>query len=311
MKILFLGTPHFAIPSLAALCARGWVSAVVTQPPRVAGRGWALTPSPVAAWAREHGLRLWEPERLSSLKDLILSESWDIAVVVAYGKLLPAWLLEHPTHGCLNVHASLLPRWRGAAPIQLSMMMGDSHAGISIMRMEAGLDEGPYWAQRSYFLHENSLFPEVHEALAHLGQEALCHVLEQKAFLTEPTPQSEVMVTYAPKLSAQDSHYLPSFLGLALKRRMHALYPKPGVRASLLGMPLRLLQAGTLSLEPPSAAPGTLLHVDDAGLWVAVPDGRLAITELQYASQAPKSVAQLRVGWPKCLPLGACLRPPE
>lgn len=311
MKIVFCGTPAFALPALQALAARGWVSAVVTQPGKPKGRGLEVQSSEIALWAKANGLKVLEPERLRSIKDELLALDMDMLVVAAYGKLIPPWLLAHPREGCINIHASLLPRWRGASPIHRSLIEGDTHAGISIMQMEQGLDTGGYWLQKHVEITPNTTMVTLHDTLAELGSMALCEVIEKQLHRMPPTPQDETLVTHAVKIVAEDFAYNPHYTSLEIHRRLQAFYPKPGLRAMIGGHALRLIWSGARRYDVHDYLPGTLLSIDDEGLWIATLDGSLAITELQLASQPARSVASIRQGWPKALALGQVLQPPQ
>ena len=308
MKIVFCGTPDFALPALKALTQRGWIQAVVTQPGRPKGRGLKVQSSDVALWAKAQDITVFEPELLRSIKDDLLAMDIDVLVVAAYGKLIPSWLLEHPKQGCINIHASLLPRWRGAAPIHRALISGDTHAGISIMQMEEGLDTGGYWMQKQIEITSETTIASLHAALAQIGSDALCEVLDLGLHLNPPQPQEAKYVTYAAKITADDCAYQPHYTLLEIKRRLQAFYPKPGLRALLGSTALRLIESGESQLHAHNHLPGTLFALNDAGLWLATPDGSLAITELQLASQPVRRVQDMRRGWPNSLALGQQLK---
>lgn len=310
MNIVFCGTPDFALPALKALVDRGWVKAVVTQPGRPKGRGMKVSPSEVAVWAKSQGIWLFEPEKLSLIKQELLAIDIDILVVAAYGKMIPDWLLQHPLQGCVNIHASLLPRWRGAAPIHRALLAGDVEVGVSIMKMEKGLDTGGYWAQKSVLVTPDTKILPLQQTLAQLGSDALCEVLEKGLHCLPAKLQDETLVTYAEKVTAEDFSYQSTFTTLDIKRRLQAFYPKPGLRAVIGEDALRLIWSDDHAVYQHDHQPGTLLSLDERGLWIATVDGSLAITEIQLASQTARTVESMRFGWPKALALGRQLQSP-
>lgn len=309
MNVLFFGTPEFAIPSLDRLHQHHHVLGVISQPDRPRGRGWVIQASAVSQHAQALGLRVFTPERWSELT-WIQQTPLDAIVVAAYGRLLPTWLLEHPTWGCINVHASLLPRWRGASPIHHALLHGDAITGISIMQMEAGMDTGGYWLQKSIAIKPEDDRVSLEQALAHLGAEALHEVLEQKLYQQEATAQEMTQVTHAPKIETAMTHYDPRDSAKTLFGKIRAFAPL-GIRAMIQGQPVRLLSAKNHHEGPSEGASGTLLRVDREGLWIACPDGEICISNVQLASQKARSIEQLRHGWPKALTLGHQLASPS
>nr|WP_298250031.1 methionyl-tRNA formyltransferase [uncultured Halomonas sp.] len=275
LNILFAGTPDFAAESLAALLASDHrIVAVYTQPDRPAGRGRKLTPSPVKQHALAHGLPVYQPESLKSAESQaeLAALDVDIMVVVAYGLILPQAVLDIPRLGCLNIHASLLPRWRGAAPIQRAIEAGDTESGVTIMQMDAGLDTGDMLLVRPTPITSTTTGGELHDRLAALGGEAIVEALDALAAggLTA-TPQPEAGVTYAAKLSKAEAELDFGQPAAALAARVLAFNPWPVAWCAFDADRLRLLlaEASDLADNEPPAAPGTLLASDDDALRIA------------------------------------------
>ncbi|MFC3282802.1 methionyl-tRNA formyltransferase [Litchfieldella rifensis] len=290
LRVIFAGTPDFAAASLSALLdSDHQVVAVYTQPDRPAGRGRKLTPSPVKALAFEHELPVHQPRTLkdTSAQAELAALDADIMVVVAYGLLLPQAVLDIPPRGCLNVHASLLPRWRGAAPIQRAIEAGDTESGVTIMQMDAGLDTGPMLLTRRTPITASTTGGELHDRLAALGGEAIVAALDALAGpgLTA-MPQPETGVTYAAKLSKAEAELDFTQPAARLAARIRAFNPWP-VAWTLLGTePLRLWLAepGNRRDDDPAAPPGTLLPADVDALRVACGPGGgdvLRVTQAQ------------------------------
>lgn len=275
LRVIFAGTPDFAAASLATLLASNHdVIAVYTQPDRPAGRGRKLTPSPVKALALEHDLPVYQPvtlkegEAQAQLKAL----EADIMVVVAYGLLLPQAVLDIPRLGCLNVHASLLPRWRGAAPIQRAIEAGDGQSGVTIMQMDAGLDTGPMLLTRTTPIDADTTGGTLHDRLATLGGEAIVEALDALAGTgLEAVPQPASGVTYAAKLSKAEAELDFREPAKALAARIQAFNPWPVAWTTLGDDTLRLWRASVGQSRPddPQAAPGTLLPAAPDALRVA------------------------------------------
>ncbi len=303
LRVIFAGTPDFAADSLAALLASSHrVVAVYTQPDRPAGRGRKLTPSPVKALALEHELPVFQPASLKAPEaqaELAALEA-DVMVVVAYGLLLPKAVLETPRLGCLNVHASLLPRWRGAAPIQRAIEAGDAESGVTIMQMDEGLDTGAMLRVARTPITAATTGGELHDALAELGGRAIVETLDALAGdgLTA-TPQPEAGVTYAAKLSKAEAELDFREDAEALAARIRAFNPWPVAWCGLGDDRLRLLMAEAEAQASPAgdgAAPGTLLASDDDALRIACGergDQVLRVTRAQLPGGKPLDVREL------------------
>ena len=273
LRVVFAGTPDFAASSLAAvLDSEHEVVAVYTQPDRPAGRGRKLTPSPVKQLAQEHGLPVVQPASLKDADDQaeLAALNADVMVVVAYGLLLPQAVLDTPRLGCINVHASLLPRWRGAAPIQRAIEAGDSVSGVTIMQMDAGLDTGAMLYEVRTPITSRTTGGDLHDRLAIQGANALIHVLDNlDNGSLEATPQPEEGVTYAAKLSKAEAELDFSQPAEQLARKIRAFNPWPVAWCTLGNDRLRLLMASVEQGEQPPSPPGTLLAHGDEHLRIA------------------------------------------
>ena len=300
MRIAFMGSPDFAVPALRALHEAGHeIAAVYCQPPRPAGRGQKETPCPVHRAALDLGLPVRTPTRLK--RDVAEHEAFaaldlDAAVVAAYGLILPKAMLDAPRRGCLNIHASLLPRWRGAAPIHAAILAGDAESGITIMRMEEGLDTGPMLLKEAVPIGPETTIQALHDALASIGARL---ILQALAEAPTPVPQPEDGVTYAPKLTKEDGRLDWSQDAAALERRVRALNPWPGTFFTLGGEQIRVLAA---RVETGSGSPGTAL--DDAAL-VACGSGALRLARLQRPGRAAMEAEAFLRGF--ALPRGTVL----
>jgi methionyl-tRNA formyltransferase len=254
MRLVFMGTPDFAVSTLKALIAAGHeIAAAYCQPPKPAGRGMVLTPTPVHQFAQAQGIEVRHP---TSLKNADEQTSFadlkaDAAVVVAYGLLLPKAILDAPKHGCFNVHASLLPRWRGAAPIQRAIMAGDKDSGVSIMRMEQGLDTGPVMAMKSLPITSETTAGALHDQLAELGARIMVGVLQKP--LHAGTPQPTDNVTYAKKIDKAEAKIDFTKPALEVRNHINGLSPFPGAWAMMNGARVKILMA-SLGAEAPSFA---------------------------------------------------------
>jgi methionyl-tRNA formyltransferase len=309
LRIAFAGTPHFALPALRALLSsRHQVVGVLTQPDRPAGRGRGLRAAPVKLLAIEHGLPIGQPATLKNPEGRAALHAWspDLLVVVAYGLILPESVLTLPRLGCLNIHGSLLPRWRGAAPIQRALLAGDIETGITIMQLDAGLDTGPTLLERRHPIGAHDTAGDLHDALAELGAAALLEAIEGLAAGTlQPRPQPTEGVTHAAKIEKAEARVDWNEEATQLDRKIRAFNPWPVAETLLAGEGLRLLRAGVADEQSHAAEPGTVLCLAEDGLRVACGRGVLAVRELQRAGKRPVSardfanavrIAGLRLG---------------
>jgi methionyl-tRNA formyltransferase len=299
LKVVFAGTPDFAARHLQGLIdSPHQIVAVMSQPDRPAGRGKRLQPSPVKALALEAALPIWQPASLKNAdSEAILSQyDADILVVVAYGLILPAAILAIPRLGCLNVHASLLPRWRGAAPVQRAIEAGDTETGVSIMAMEPGLDTGPVLLTRTLPISTDHTSGTLLDDVAQLGVAALIDSLENiHALLATATPQDDSEATYAHKISKQEGALDWSAAATALARRVRAFHPAPGCYTHLGGDRLKVLSAHAVD-EPHEGSSGEIITADERGIRVSCGEGQLVITEAQLPGAKAQSVATLLRG---------------
>ena len=287
LRIVFAGTPEFSVPCLAACRASGAeVVAVYTQPDRPAGRGRRLTPSPVKQAALDAGIAVEQPESLkdAAARERLAAYAPDLMVVVAYGLILPRKVLAIPRLGCWNVHASLLPRWRGAAPIQRAILAGDAESGVDLMQMEAGLDTGPVLLERRTPIHPDDTGGSLHDRLSQLGAEVLADGLKRvlAGETLAPVPQPEAGVTYAHKLDKAEARLDFSRPAIALERQVRAFDPWPVAEAAIAGETLRVWSARALDVTH-HAAPGSVLGAGRGGIDIACAEGALRITALQRA----------------------------
>jgi methionyl-tRNA formyltransferase len=294
LRVVFAGTPQFSVSALAAIAARHTVVGVLTQPDRPAGRGRSLTASPVKEFALAQGLPLLQPLTLrgdapDTRAALAQLRAWqaDVMVVVAYGLLLPQAVLDLPRHGCLNIHASLLPRWRGAAPIQRAILAGDTESGVTIMQMDAGLDTGAMLHAARVPITPTMTSVGLHDALASLGAQLIVQTLDDVAAgQLAPRAQPAAGVTYAEKLSKAEAAIDWHQPVAQIDRQIRAFNPWPAAQAQYLGEPVKLLQSCVLpGAAAPAVLPGTLLGLQDGVLVVAGSDGLLGVVELQRAGR--------------------------
>lgn len=281
MKVAFAGTPEFAAAALEAILAAGFdVPLVLTQPDRPAGRGMQLQPSPVKRVALAAGIPVHQPEKLRTPEQQapLAEVQADVLVVAAYGIILPQAVLDLPRHGCLNIHASLLPRWRGAAPIHRAIQAGDAETGITIMQMDAGLDTGPMLLSRAESIHADDTTGSLHERLAQLGAEMIVEALRALPGGLTATPQPADGVTYAAKIGKAEANVDWSRPAAEIERAIRAFNPFPGAVATLQQTPVKLWRARAIDA---SGTPGEVLLAEGAGVIVACGEGALCITELQ------------------------------
>jgi methionyl-tRNA formyltransferase len=276
MRIAFMGSPDFAVPALRALHRAGHdIAAVYCQPARPAGRGQAIRQCPVHVAADELGLPVRTPARLRTdleAQAAFAAVDLDASIVAAYGLILPQAMLDAPKRGCLNIHASLLPRWRGAAPIQASILAGDTETGITIMQMEAGLDTGPMLLRQRLPITPATTTSNLHDTLAEIGAKL---ILDALASAPPPVPQTDADATYAPKLSREDGRIDWSKPAAFIDRQIRAFDPWPGTFTTLAGIPLKILAA---ELATGAGMAGTTL--DDA-LCIACGSQAIRLTKVQ------------------------------
>ncbi len=300
LRIAFMGSPDFAVPALRALHAAGHdIAAVYCQPPRPAGRGQREAPCPVHRAALDLGLPVRTPARLrrdTAEHAAFAALGLDVAVVAAYGLILPKAMLDAPRRGCLNIHASLLPRWRGAAPIQAAILAGDAESGITIMRMDEGLDTGPMLLKAGVPIGPRTTTPELHDALAAIGARLILQALDQDP---PAVAQPEAGATYAPKLTKDDARLDWTQDAASLERRVRALNPWPGTSFRHAGESLRVLAA---ELAEGAGPPGLVL---DNAATIACGQGALRLLRLQRPSRGPLPAADFLRGCP--LPPGTRL----
>ena len=281
MKVAFAGTPEFAAAALEAILAAGFdVPLVLTQPDRPAGRGMQLQPSPVKRVALAAGIPVHQPEKLRTPEQQtpLADVQADVLVVAAYGIILPQAVLDLPRHGCLNIHASLLPRWRGAAPIHRAIQAGDAETGITIMQMDAGLDTGPMLLSRAEAIHADDTTGSLHDRLALLGADMIVEALRALPGGLTATPQPADGVTYAAKIGKAEASIDWSRPAVELERAIRAFNPFPGAVATLQQTPVKLWRARAIDA---AGTPGEVLLAEGAGVIVACGEGALCITELQ------------------------------
>ncbi|MGB1580189.1 MAG: methionyl-tRNA formyltransferase [Nevskiales bacterium] len=298
MRIIFAGTPDFAVPCLQSLLhGPHEVIAVYSQPDRPAGRGRKLTASPVKQCALEHNIPVYQPIKLKdeTTQTELAALKPDLMVVVAYGLILPAAVLAIPTHGCINVHASLLPRWRGAAPIQRAILAGDSETGVTIMQMDAGLDTGPMLLEKSCAITAQDTGGSLHDRLAKLGAEALDEAIDIIAKGEQrPRLQPAAGISYAEKLNKAEARINWQHSAEQIARQICAFNPWPVAETQLDNQRIRIWLA---QAEPGSGAPaGRILSADADALRVATGDGVLAINQLQWPGGKPMHAGEARHG---------------
>lgn len=299
MKVIFAGTPDFAAAALKAIAAAGFeIPLVLTQPDRPKGRGMQLAPSPVKQAALELGLRVAQPEKLRNNAEalqMLKEVEADVMVVAAYGLILPQDVLDTPKHGCLNIHASLLPRWRGAAPIQRAIEAGDAETGVCIMQMDIGLDTGDVVSEHRYTIQPTDTANEVHDALMNLGAAAIVADLQQ--LKTEgrlkSVKQPEEGVTYAQKLSKEEARINWNESAAVIERKIRAFNPVPAAWVEYQGKPMKIWRAEVVAQQ---GRAGEVLSCSADGLVVACGENALKITELQPSGSKRMPIAAFAAG---------------
>lgn len=299
MRIIFAGTPEFAAAALEALIAAGHdIPLVLTQPDRPAGRGMKTRASPVKEVALAHGLALAQPENLKTAEARapIVQARADVMVVAAYGLILPQAVLDLPRLGCVNIHASLLPRWRGAAPIQRAIEAGDPDTGITLMQMDAGLDTGAMLRRAPLPILADDTSASLHDKLARLGAREIVALLpELAAGRVIPQPQDPALVCYAAKIGKDEARLDWSLPATVLERRIRAFDPFPGATTLLQGEPLKIWRA---TVMPGQGEPGSILAVERDSFSVACGADSLVIHEVQKAGGRRQPVAAFLAGHP-------------
>ena len=298
MRLVFMGSPYFAVPSLKALASDHDIVAVYTQPPRAAGRGHKDRLTAVHRLAESFGLSVFTPKslRCPEVQEKFASHAADAVVVAAYGLILPQNILDAPRLGCINVHASLLPRWRGAAPVQRAIIAGDKETGITIMHMDAGLDAGAIYEQRSIPINDSTTAGSLHDALAGLGAELVFDALAKlEAGLVWPTPQPLAGITYADKIDKSEAEVDFSRPAQIVLRQIHGLSPFPGAFSLLDGQRLKFLLVEAIETGPISrAAPGTIL---DEAFTVACSSGAIRPIQLQRSGKGATDISSFLRGF--------------
>ncbi len=300
MKIIFAGTPIFAATALEAILTAGFsVDLVLTQPDRSAGRGLKMQSSAVKLLARQRNLPLLQPLSLkeATLETQLQTIAPDIMIVAAYGLILPASLLQIPQYGCINIHASLLPRWRGAAPIQRAILAGDHETGITIMQMDSGLDTGNILSQHVISIAPDETAATLHDKLATLGGISIVAVLQN--FINnklESVPQSETGVSYAAKISKSEAAIDWTLDAAHLECMVRAFNPYPGAFTQLAGNLIKIWRVSEVNLGDTSGAPGEIIAAVSEGIIVACGHGALRIETLQPAGGKRLTIAQFMTG---------------
>lgn len=293
-RIIYAGSPDFAVPALETLVAAGHeVVAVLTQPDKPAGRGRQLRACPVKVAAEQHGLRVLQPQKLSEslIQAQLKALTPDLCVVAAYGQLLPPAVLAIPRRGCVNLHASLLPRWRGASPIQTALLAGDTETGISLMQMDAGLDTGPVFVREQLPINPDDTAGSVHDRLATLGGHMLArHLPAILGGALQAAPQDESKASYAKKIRSDDARLDWNRPAAELERQVRAYNPVPGARFDVGEETVKCWQAETVDVG--GGPPGCVLAAGPEGIDVACGDGGLRLVRLQRPGRKPVSAAE-------------------
>lgn len=317
LRIIFAGTPDFAAISLSALIeSEHQVVAVYTQPDRPAGRGRKLRASPVKEVALENRIPVFQPDNLKDTKaqDVLRSFDADVMVVAAYGLILPQLVLDIPRLGCLNIHASLLPRWRGAAPIQRAIAAGDKETGITIMQMNAGLDTGDILQRSPCPINDEDSGGSLHARLAEMGAKAILETLHNLGSdKIKPLKQDDTLATYAHKLDKKEAQINWQTTAIEIERLIRAFNPWPVAFTQLDDKTLRIWQAQVLTLDSNSKAdirPGTVISCDKKGIDISCGKGALRILNLQPSGSKAMEVSAFMNGHAKQLPVGSLLQNP-
>ncbi len=297
-----MGTPEFAVPALYGLIATQEVVGVVTQPDRPAGRGRQLTPPPVKVVAREAGIPVYQPKSLRNEEAAGLLWEWapELIVVAAFGQILRPHVLDLPDHGCLNVHASLLPRWRGAAPIQQAILAGDSQSGVSLMRMDEGLDTGPVYVRRAIPIGPQDTAADLHDRLAELGANLLAEKLDDIVVGRLPAePQDDSLATYARLIKKEDGAIDWRRPAVEIDRQIRAMTPWPGAYSRWQGKRLKILEAAPADDGALAAGqPGQVVETED-GAAVVTGQGAIHLACVQLAGRKATPIQEFLRGRPE------------
>ena len=290
MRVIFMGTPDFSVPALRAIAEHHDVVAVYTQPPRAAGRGQKPRPSPVHRAALDLGLPVLHPEKLRDPadQDCFAAHQADVAVVVAYGLILPQAILDAPRLGCVNIHASLLPRWRGAAPIHRAILAGDEASGVAIMQMEAGLDTGPVLAETRTPIGPQDTTSDLHDRLSTMGADLIVDVLDRLPLTATPQPKDGI--TYAGKIDKAEARIDWTQPAAQIDRQIRGLSPFPGAWCDIEGERVKLLRS---RLAQGAGEPGQVLP----DFTIACGDGAIQVLTAQRSGKKPMSADDLLRGW--------------
>jgi methionyl-tRNA formyltransferase len=298
VKIIFAGTPQFAASALAELMKQHQIVAVLTQPDRPSGRGMQLTASPVKQLALQHGLPVQQPITLKTVEaqQAIAQLNADVMVVAAYGLILPKAVLQIPRHGCLNIHASLLPRWRGAAPIQRAILAGDTETGITVMQMDEGLDTGDMLLKTKCAITAEDTAETLHDKLAAIGAQSIVDALRQlENGELHPEKQDGQFATYAAKLTKGEAQLDWNQDAEQLERAVRGYFPFPVANTLFAGTPVKILRAKLADEKP--ALPGTVVAVEKNRIVVACGKGALALEQLQKPGGKPLLATQFTQGF--------------
>jgi methionyl-tRNA formyltransferase len=297
VRTLFFGTPDIAVPALRMLAATTELVGVVCQPDRPAGRGLALSEPAVKRAARELGVEVHQPVKVKTgtLHEWVRERSPDVALVLAYGRILPPNVLEAPRRGCMNLHASLLPAYRGAAPIQWAIIRGETETGIALMQMDEGLDTGPVYCERRLAIGENedtgSLTTRLGELAAEVVREDLPRAVRGEI---SPTPQDTSRATYAPPMEKEHARLDWGLPARDIVNRVRGLSPRPGAYTTITGRTFKVLSARVApgGVSDPDKA-GTVIRADKGGLWIAAADGAVELVQAQVEGRKPMGAADL------------------
>lgn len=298
MRIVFFGTPELAIPGLSAIAERHELTAVVCQPDRAAGRSKTPVPPPVKEWADEHGIETAQPTKLNdgTFEDWLRAQAPDVCALIAYGRLLKQPILDVPQHGFLNMHPSLLPKYRGPSPIQSAVLAGDSETGVTIMRLDAGMDSGDILMQSTLSIDEKDTAGSLSDKLAALGADMMCTALENVASGNGTyTPQDDSQATFTQLFKKEDGRIRWADSAIQIQNLVRAANPWPVAHCGFRSKTLRIHEARTV-LGTPTASPGCIEDIDTDRLVVATGDGLLAIEVLQFPGKRALPVVEFLRG---------------